>query len=767
MNNYTNQIGIIITGCRNGYAVLCHSQNIDIASADIKPTIRDMREFMRVNTPLKDYYSLEFTPRSVVFTQYRSSIDSAGAGGGYIAISLHVPHNLQLQNPDKLLNTMMDAYFTEHIHPVFGNPLGGTVERIEPFVAILDRNAESISTRKQQYEVSPSNQSQRPKAITFTDVTIPSKVMNNPYHPEYYSYRKVMLLPEDFITMPQTSKVVFGEPIGTISAIMHPSINVVGKIYTLQQQVCKIVQFTRGNGDDCTSTYSSESFSPNEQVRITFDVYGKQFQFSGTLQDAIIQKLIIPQGKNYAFGFIAYTLPLEITGEPCQPNLWLESATGTQLIPYQSGGFKINSPGNYNLVWSDGRSNHKIRLIDNFNTSNLHSIRFVKHLFKSNQPQLNGTCKIVNSVDSRQYVEMPFTSDASGYISIVTPECITPQNIRFEVKGMTCTPDASGQNLTFARHTSSLGGGFSAGGGSNKLQRPNDKRNLILYVSLGIAALAVITGLIFFLLPNETAEQTSTANTTIDTPFTEEPKERITELKIINISTPFDSVELINFPKGVKLHKNVSEVSILLDNKLKSGFNLHPDSMPQMKLYSKGVKVPVATIPIAEFDTTLKNDFLKFPNNKGLEFELNFSRKAELEQTESTTSPEEEQSEVDSKQQIKDDFSAKFKQLNTMNCSTSTIATLKNHLATNKAILGTLIPAGLEKKLDAYQKFFDYVNKGTCNVDDVKAVVTQFTPEQQAVVNDPLFAVLKSSSTKSFNEAKKKIDNKKKDKFGG
>ena len=120
-----NNIGLAVTGCKNGYAVFGAAGGACSDPLEVQTVLRDMRSYMRVTEPGRVYYSMEYTDRSVVYSIYRSSIDSVGSTGAYIGVHLFVPYDYGVCSVRRVLTVLSDAYWAEYMHPMFGSPLSG------------------------------------------------------------------------------------------------------------------------------------------------------------------------------------------------------------------------------------------------------------------------------------------------------------------------------------------------------------------------------------------------------------------------------------------------------------------------------------------------------------------------------------------------------------------------------------------------------------------------------------------------------------------
>ena len=95
MESKINTVGLTIWGYKQGCKVLA-SQGVNFQLKEIKDRLKDLSAFIRIHIPRVDFYTLQFTQNYKIYTQYRSSREVNGQTGVYIAISLYIPHSLQL-----------------------------------------------------------------------------------------------------------------------------------------------------------------------------------------------------------------------------------------------------------------------------------------------------------------------------------------------------------------------------------------------------------------------------------------------------------------------------------------------------------------------------------------------------------------------------------------------------------------------------------------------------------------------------------------------
>ena len=164
--DYTSKIGIAVSGCKNGYAILA-TDGIDSASPLLRTALRDLRGYLRVTEPGHNYFTMGVYGGSLIISACRSSVDAVGSSGGFIAVSLIVPAALNVHKPAELLGELLGEYWTEFMHPMFGSPLPGKFESAHRLRAILQSHAPDITPALLRYRVYNSEVSQPPLFMGF------------------------------------------------------------------------------------------------------------------------------------------------------------------------------------------------------------------------------------------------------------------------------------------------------------------------------------------------------------------------------------------------------------------------------------------------------------------------------------------------------------------------------------------------------------------------------------------------------------------------
>lgn len=200
-----SEIGLIIWGCKGGYRVFCSNNVVDYGSTIIKDTIKDIRPFIRFVKNSLNIYALEFTAQYKIYTLYRSCRDSGN--GAYVAITIYVPHTLQVDNIRDILCQMMDSYFSEYVDP-YGNFFPGKYDDIRPFASVLKKLATPVNVQK-KFNVRRSDQDDIPKLWLYEDIKEVESFFASPYRQEFYRCQEVMFIASDLYNqMPNTFNIL-------------------------------------------------------------------------------------------------------------------------------------------------------------------------------------------------------------------------------------------------------------------------------------------------------------------------------------------------------------------------------------------------------------------------------------------------------------------------------------------------------------------------------------------------------------------------------
>lgn len=185
-------LGLIIWGCKGGYRIFCSNNVVDYKEDSIVHTYKDIRaeynfHFTQINLTT---YALEFTDKYKVYTIFRSSNDNGT--GAYVAITIYVPHHLRVQALRTLLDQMMDEYFKEYVHPVFGTYNPGKYDDIEPYAQML-QSAEVVP-ESTYYAYQSSNLNRQLHLLLYDDIREVDAYFDSPYRREFYACQEVMFM---------------------------------------------------------------------------------------------------------------------------------------------------------------------------------------------------------------------------------------------------------------------------------------------------------------------------------------------------------------------------------------------------------------------------------------------------------------------------------------------------------------------------------------------------------------------------------------------
>lgn len=205
----SNNIGLIIWGCKGGHKVFCSNGVVDYKQEIYSNTIKDIRSFVRFNLTKLTTYAIEFTDRYKVFTIYRSCNDSGT--GGYVAITVYIPHELRVVNLRTSLDLMMDYYFKEYVHPTLGTYYDGKYDDIELFAHYIE---EFQSFKDKPFKYSSSIQDDKPHLKLYENINEVDAFFESPYRKEFFKCQEVMFMSKELYNKrPETLRFNFEEKI--------------------------------------------------------------------------------------------------------------------------------------------------------------------------------------------------------------------------------------------------------------------------------------------------------------------------------------------------------------------------------------------------------------------------------------------------------------------------------------------------------------------------------------------------------------------------
>lgn len=290
------EIGIAIWGCKGGYRIFCNNNVIDVKVPIIRNTLKDIRSFIRFNAGGVDFYALEFTDAYKVYTIYRSSNDSNGSSGAFIAVTVFVPHSLSVSNVRTLLEEIINAYFKEYIHPIFLSPLDGKYDNIAPFVKILDKYKQDIFPENMKYVRNISTQDDIPQVLCYSDISLVDKYFATPYRKQFYACQEVMFLEDRICANLDKYGVVFGVPPIYIDEVSEPECSCLLPVDSLENGIIFEIKIN----DEKLNLEEDNPLSDKDNISIVAKKdYYESYSFSGTVEKAINEKVLERNEQNY------------------------------------------------------------------------------------------------------------------------------------------------------------------------------------------------------------------------------------------------------------------------------------------------------------------------------------------------------------------------------------------------------------------------------------------------------------------------------------
>lgn len=299
-----------MSGCKNGYAVLA-VENMDTGSPLLKQGLRDQRNFMRVTEPGHDFFTMSFTSEAVVLSACRSSVDAVGSSGGYIAVSVFVPVYMQAKGAATLLHSMLEAYWTEYMHPMFGSPLRDKFESAFKLREMLAAASASFPMRELRYRAFPSESQKPPLVCEYTDPAEVDAVMANPFHRQYAQGAEVIFVPRGFMNAELVNHNL--DPVEYVTPQRSAPLTAVGRLTLPSGAPFSLADYTvNGMPYPSPADVSLDSGS-----RISYNLVlpgGEKKHFEGTLQEALQRRVISAKGDDYQVAPPLFTVRLAVTG---------------------------------------------------------------------------------------------------------------------------------------------------------------------------------------------------------------------------------------------------------------------------------------------------------------------------------------------------------------------------------------------------------------------------------------------------------------------
>lgn len=316
-NKYNDRIGLVVWGCKGGKRVFC-SRVVDVKSKVISDTIKDIRSFILFNHSFLTTYAVEFTNDYKVFTIYRSCNDNGT--GGYVAITVYVPHDLKVRNMRQALTDRMDEYFKEFVHPVFGTYIAGTYDSIDQYNEFI-YNTLDIVEDKEHFVRSASVQDDRPHLLVYKSDGELDGYFDRPYRKEFYVCQEVIFMSEA-LHQNEGKDFSFNFKPDVITTVSNPE-----KLPHLKLQDDKRVISVRINGKECDK---SQELPVNGTD--TVEIILRQDRCEDLVLSDFVSSLksnwqlqekdkAITIGSNIQFTYKKYPVRFTLNGNPVPENL--------------------------------------------------------------------------------------------------------------------------------------------------------------------------------------------------------------------------------------------------------------------------------------------------------------------------------------------------------------------------------------------------------------------------------------------------------------
>lgn len=305
----TSHIGIAVSGCKNGYALLA-TDGIDSSSELLRTALRDLRGYLRVTEPGHDYFTMSVYRNTLVISACRSSVDAVGSSGGFIAVSLTVPASLSINRPAELLTALLNEYWGEFMHPMFGSPLPGKFEGAHRLRALLQTRATDVTQAKVRYRVHDFEGAQPPLFMGYNSEAEVNAVMSTPWHRAYSRGCKLIMLPAGMLSSP---KVNYNIEVKKIAPQPGMPGNAIDLLLEPKGSPVRVSSYTVNAIP--RSSMGDVSLNPDDMISYTLSMPdGKDKTFNGILRQAVERRLIRRDDDNYRINTPYMDVTLSITG---------------------------------------------------------------------------------------------------------------------------------------------------------------------------------------------------------------------------------------------------------------------------------------------------------------------------------------------------------------------------------------------------------------------------------------------------------------------
>lgn len=354
-----------MSGCKNGYAVLA-VENMDTGSPLLKQGLRDQRSYMRVTEPGHDFFTMTITSEAVVLSACRSSVDAVGSSGGYIAVSVFLPVYMQAKGAATLLHSMLEAYWAEYMHPMFGSPLRDKFESAFKLREMLAAAHGSFTMRELRYRVFPSETQKPPLFCEYGDLAEVDAVMANPFHRQYAQGAEVIFVPRGFMNTAPVNHDM--ETIPYVTPQRSAPLTAVGRLTLPSGAIFSLTDYTV-NGMPYPSP-ADVSLDSRSQLSYTLVLPGgEKKHFGGTLQEALQRRVISAKGDDYQVVPPLFTVRLAVKGVSPSMRLGLGNGRRDPAEGYRNAAglyeFRIPCSGfPYSLVETKNGKAHRTLVRD-------------------------------------------------------------------------------------------------------------------------------------------------------------------------------------------------------------------------------------------------------------------------------------------------------------------------------------------------------------------------------------------------------------------
>lgn len=293
------KVGLVIWGVQSGHRVFCFNSAItDPNIPEIKATWGDIRNLVVVNNLSVVFYALEFTRKYKVFSVYRP-VNDFGRSGGYVAVSLYVPHQYKLQNVRGLLESISQAYLSDHYS--FGEPLD-TPETIGRYQQIIITQADSLSVDDEFRCWQESEQNHLTKLLPFNDSSVVDHFFAAPYREDFGLYQEIMFWNLNYLQNPAQFGITFLRELERFQ-LNGTDVSEEYQGDRIQPLSGLTMTYFKKNGQECKESYGQMGFYGPTQIsfELVKNEYYQPVSFDGTVDEAVQRGFLLKTGKSYSW----------------------------------------------------------------------------------------------------------------------------------------------------------------------------------------------------------------------------------------------------------------------------------------------------------------------------------------------------------------------------------------------------------------------------------------------------------------------------------